>query len=235
MPLLPLLRDFDADPLLLTLRIAAVATLLALLLGVALGWVFARTRLPGRRVLEAICMLPLVLPPTVLGYGILVLMGRRSAVGGWLRAHFDYTVIFHWHGAVIASALVALPLVLKASSTAFAQVDQSLEAAARTLRQSRFGVFLRVTLPLAWPGILAGTLLAFARAMGEFGASLMVAGSIPQQTQTASMAIYDAVQAGRDDVALLLVLVISAVSVVILLLSNRLRAPLGGPRGRPQP
>jgi len=223
----PLLRDFDADPLLLTLRVAGVATLLALLLGVARGWVLARTPLPGRSVFEAVCMLPLVLPPTVLGYGILVLMGRRGALGGWLREHFDYTVIFHWHGAVIASALVALPLVLKASSTAFGQVDRTLEAAARTLRQTRWSVFLRVTLPLAWPGILAGTLLAFARAMGEFGASLMVAGSIPGQTQTASMAVYDAVQAGRDDVALLLALVISAVSVAILLLSNRLLSPRG--------
>jgi molybdate transport system permease protein len=220
----PLLRDFDAEPLALTLRVAFVATLLALLLGVALGWVFARTKLPGRSVLEAICMLPLVLPPTVLGYGILVLMGRRSAVGGWLREHLDYTVIFHWHGAVIASTLVALPLVLKAAGSAFAQVDRTLEAAARTLRQSRWSVFMRITLPLAWPGILAGTLLAFARAMGEFGASLMVAGSIPGQTQTASMAIYDAVQAGRDDAALVLVLVVSLVSVAILLVSNRLFA-----------
>ncbi len=213
--------QFDAAPLALTLRVATVATLLALGLGIALGWVFARTRLPGRGLLEAVCMLPLVLPPTVLGYGILVLMGRRSAVGGWLREHFDYTVIFNWHGAVIASALVALPLVLKGASSAFAQVDRNLEAAARTLRQSRWSTFVRVTLPLAWPGILAGTLLAFARAMGEFGASLMVAGSIPGQTQTASMAIYDAVQAGHDELALMLALVVSAVSVTILMLSNR--------------
>ncbi len=167
-------------------------------------------------------MLPLVLPPTVIGYALLVLMGRRGPVGAWLREHFDYSVIFHWHGAAIASALVALPLVLKAASTAFAQVDRDLESAARTLRQSEWGVFLRVTLPLAWPGVLAGTLLAFARAMGEFGASLMVAGSIPGQTQTASMAIYDAVQAGRDDVALLLALAVSALSVAILVASNRL-------------
>jgi molybdate transport system permease protein len=220
-----LLEQFDAEPLALTLRVATVATLLALLLGVALGWVFARTRLPGRRILEAVCMLPLVLPPTVLGYGLLVLVGRRSALGAWLREHFDYTLIFNWHGAVVASALVALPLVLKASSTAFDQVDRQLEAAARTLRQSEWSVFLRITLPLAWPGILAGTLLAFARAMGEFGASLMVAGSIPGRTQTASMAIYDAVQAGRDDVALVLAAVISAVSVAILVASNRLLSP----------
>lgn len=214
--------QFDAAPLALTLRVAGLATALALLLGVALGWVFARSRLPGRGVLEAVCMLPLVLPPTVLGYGLLVLMGRQGTLGAWLREHFDYTVIFHWHGAVIASALVALPLVLKGASSAFAQVDRQLEAAARTLRQSRWSTFVRVTLPLAWPGILAGTLLAFARAMGEFGASLMVAGSIPGQTQTASMAIYDAVQAGRDDLALMLALVVSAVSVAILVLSNRL-------------
>jgi len=218
----PLLADFDAAPLALTLRVATVATGAALLLGVVLGWVFARTRLPGRSVLEAVCMLPLVLPPTVIGYALLVLMGRRGPVGAWLREHFDYSVIFHWHGAAIASALVALPLVLKAASTAFSQVDRDLEAAARTLQQSEWGVFLRVTLPLAWPGILAGTLLAFARAMGEFGASLMVAGSIPGQTQTASMAIYDAVQAGRDDVALLLALAVSALSVAILVASNRL-------------
>ena len=216
-----LLAQFDAAPLALTLRVASVATLLALAAGVALGWVVARTRLPGRQVLEAVCMLPLVLPPTVLGYAVLVLMGRRSALGAWLREHFDYTVIFHWHGAVIASALVALPLVLKAASTAFAQVDRQLEAAARTLRQSEWSVFMRVTLPLAWPGILAGTLLAFARAMGEFGASLMVAGSIPGRTQTASMAIYDAVQAGRDDLALVLVLAVSGLSVASLLLANR--------------
>ena len=213
--------EFDAAPLTLTLRVASVATVLALIMGVGLGWLFARTKLPGRSVLEAVCMLPLVLPPTVLGYAILVLMGRRSALGGWLRENFDYTVIFNWHGAVIASTLVALPLVLKGASSAFTQEDRNLEAAARTLRQARWSTFVRVTLPLAWPGILAGTLLAFARAMGEFGASLMVAGSIPGQTQTASMAIYDAVQAGRDDIALMLALIVSAISVAILVLSNR--------------
>jgi molybdate transport system permease protein len=148
-------------------------------------------------------------------------MGRRGPVGAWLREHFDYSLIFHWHGAVLASTLVALPLVLKAASAALAQVDPELEAAARTLRQSRWGVFWRVTLPLAWPGILAGALLAFARAMGEFGASLMVAGSIPGHTQTAAMAIYDAVQAGQDELALALSLAVSVVSVVVLMASNR--------------
>ena len=121
-----------------------------------------------------------------------------------------------------ASAVVALPLVLRSATAAFAGVDRTLEAAASTLRQSPLSVFWRVTLPLAWPGILAGSLLAFARAMGEFGASLMVAGSIPQQTQTASMAIYDAVQAGRDDTALWLVLLTSALAMAVLVVSNKL-------------
>lgn len=212
---------FDWFPLVLSLKVAAFATLLALIAGVSLGWVFARKRFFGSTVLEAVFMLPLVLPPTVIGYAILVAAGRRSPLGAWLREHLDYTIIFSWHGAVVASAIVALPLVLKSASSAFAGVDRSLEAAASTLRQSQWSVFLRVTLPLAWPGILAGTLLAFARAMGEFGASLMVAGSIPNQTQTLSMAIYDAVQAGEDDLSLLLVLVTSVISIAILVISNR--------------
>ncbi|TSH90400.1 molybdate ABC transporter permease subunit [Verticiella sediminum] len=215
----------DWFPLTLSLKVASVATVLALLAGVALGWVVARTHMPGRTLLEAVLMLPLVLPPTVIGYFILMAAGRRSPLGNWLREHLDYTIIFSWHGAVVASAIVALPLVLKSASAAFAGVDRSLEAAASTLRQSRWSVFVRVTLPLAWPGILAGTLLAFARAMGEFGASLMVAGSIPGRTQTLSMAIYDAVQAGNDDLAFFYVIVTSVLSVAILVASNRLFSP----------
>lgn len=215
------MSTIDWSPLLLSLKVSAFATALALVIGVALGWLFARKPFPGSSVLEAAFMLPLVLPPTVIGYAILVTAGRRSPLGNWLREHFDYTIIFSWHGAVVASAVVALPLVLKSASAAFAGVDRTLEAAASTLRQSPFSVFVRVTLPLAWPGILAGTLLAYARAMGEFGASLMVAGSIPQQTQTLSMAIYDSVQAGQDDLALLLVIVTSVLSIAILLVANR--------------
>lgn len=219
------LQAIDWFPLLLSLKVAGCATLLALGGGIALGWVFARRSFPGSNWLEAACMLPMVLPPTVVGYGILLLAGRRGPLGAWLREHLGWGIVFNWHGAVVASAVVALPLVLKSASAAFAGVDRRLEAAARTLRQSPWSVFLRVTLPLAWPGILAGTLLAFARAMGEFGASLMVAGSIPHQTQTLSMAIYDAVQAGQDDTALVLVLVTSVLSAGVLVLSNRLLAP----------
>ncbi|OVZ55101.1 molybdenum ABC transporter permease subunit [Pigmentiphaga sp. NML080357] len=216
-----LFETFDAFPLILSLKVAALATLLALVAGVGLGWLFARRRFPGSAVAEALFMLPLVLPPTVIGYAILLAAGRRSPLGRWLYENFDYTIIFSWHGAVVASAVVALPLVLKSASAAFAGIDRTLEAAASTLGQSRWSVFLRVTLPLAWPGILAGTLLAFARAMGEFGASLMVAGSIPHRTQTLSMAIYDATQAGQDDLALLLVLITSVISIAILVACNR--------------
>lgn len=219
--MLSLLTITDWFPLVLSLKVAAFATALALIAGVSLGWVFARKKFPGHSIVEAIFMLPLVLPPTVIGYGILVAAGRKSPLGNWLREHFDYSIIFSWHGAVVASSVVALPLVLKSSGAAFSGVDRTLEAAASTLRQSPWSVFVRVTLPLAWPGILAGSLLAFARAMGEFGASLMVAGSIPQQTQTLSMAIYDSVQAGQNDLALLLVIVTSLLSIGILVLSNR--------------
>ncbi|MEH3085785.1 MAG: molybdate ABC transporter permease subunit [Xylophilus ampelinus] len=219
---LPSLAAIDWFPLGLSLKVAALATGIALVAGIALGWFIARRRFPGQQLLEAACMLPLVLPPTVIGYGILVLAGRRSPLGGWVREHLDYTLVFHWHGAVAASAVVAFPLALKSASAAFAGVDRTLEAAALTLRQSPFSVFVRVTLPLAWPGILAGALLAFARAMGEFGASLMVAGSIPGQTQTLSMAIYDAAQAGHDRLAMVLVAVTSLISIAILVLSNRI-------------
>jgi molybdate transport system permease protein len=215
------LHTVDWFPLGLSLKVAFFATLFAMFVGVGLAWVFNRFRFPGRGLLEAVFMLPLVLPPTVIGYAILVLAGRRSTLGRWLDANFDYTIIFSWHGAVVASAVVALPLVMKAAGAAFAGVDRTLEAAASTLRQSPFSVFLRITLPLAWPGILAGALLAFARAIGEFGASLMVAGSIPRQTQTLSMAIYDSVQAGQDDLALLLVVVTSLMSIAILVVSSR--------------
>lgn len=218
---IPGLPAFDWFPVALSLKVASLATVLALAAGLLLGWVFARRPFPGSGLVESVFMLPLVLPPTVIGYAILVAAGRNSPLGAWLKEHLDYSLIFSWHGAVVASALVALPLVLKSASAAFSRVDRALEAAASTLNQSAWSVFARVTLPLAWPGILAGTLLAFARAMGEFGASLMVAGSIPGRTQTLSMAIYDAVQAGDDTLALALVIITSVLSVVILAASNR--------------
>lgn len=212
-------------PLLLTLKVAGFATLLALVIGVAVAFALARYDFPGRDVLDAVCTLPLVMPPTVLGYYLIVLIGRRGWLGEWLWDTFGITLMFTWQGAVFAAAVVAFPLVFKGARAAFESVDGSLEGAARTLGVSEPGVFLRITLPLAWRGILAGTMLAFARGMGEFGATLMVAGNIPGRTQTLSLAVYDAVQAGQDDLANFLVLVTSIVCVAILFGSGKLLKP----------
>ena len=212
-------------PLLLTLKVAGWATLLATIAGVLIAYALARLRFPGREVLDAVMTLPMVMPPTVLGYYILVLVGRRGPIGAWLEENFGVSLIFTWQGAVIASSVVALPLVYKAAATAFEGVDRQLEQAARILGKSEWEVFFRVTLPLAWPGILAGAMLGFARALGEFGATLMVAGNIPGRTQTLSIAIYDAVEAGRDNVANFLVMITSIVCITILVASGRLLKP----------
>jgi len=212
-------------PLWLTLKVAGIATLIAFLIGVALALLFARVRFAGRDFLDAMLTLPMVLPPTVLGYYLIVLLGRRSVIGQWLEATFDFTFIFTWQGAVIAAAIVALPLVFKSARAAFEGVEPNLENAARVLGSKEPKVFVRVTLPLAMRGILAGTMLAFARAMGEFGATLMIAGNIPGRTQTLSMAVYDAVQAGNDSLANMLVIIISVTCIVILVSSGKLLTP----------
>ncbi|MFH0342721.1 MAG: molybdate ABC transporter permease subunit [Chromatiales bacterium] len=206
----------------LTLKVAGWATVLNLAFGVAIGFLLARKRFPGRDLLEALLTLPLVMPPTVLGYYLLVLLGRHGPIGGWLQENFGINLIFTWQGAVIAATIVAFPLVFKSARAAFEAVDPQFEQAARVLRISEIAVFFRVTLPLAWRGILAGVLLAFARATGEFGATLMVAGSIPGKTQTLSIAVYEAVQAGQDDVANFLVLVTSVACITVLLAAGRL-------------
>jgi molybdate transport system permease protein len=214
--------DLAWPALALSLKVAGCATALNLVGGVAVGYALARLRFPGRNVLDSLLTLPMVMPPTVLGYYLLVLLGRRGWLGKWLDDQFGITLIFTWQGAVIASSIVAFPLVFKPARAAFEAVDGQLEQAARVLGVSELAIFFRVTLPLAWRGILAGVLLAFARALGEFGATLMVAGSIPGKTQTLSIAVYEAVQAGQDDVANSLVLITSAVCVVVLLTAGRL-------------
>jgi len=206
----------------LSLKVACWATLLALVAGTGFGYLLARKRFFGRELLDAMLTLPMVMPPTVLGYYLLVLIGREGVVGAWLQHHFGINLIFTWQAAVIAAAVVAFPLVLKGARAAFETVDMQLEQAAMVLGVSSFGVFLRVTLPLAWRGVLGGTLLAFARSMGEFGATLMVAGSIPGKTQTLSIAVYEAVQAGQDDTANLLVIITSVVCVTVLVAANKL-------------
>ncbi|HWI10375.1 MAG TPA: molybdate ABC transporter permease subunit [Burkholderiaceae bacterium] len=213
----------------LTLKVAAWATAINLVLGVAVGWLLARRRFIGRKFVDAVLTLPLVLPPTVMGYYLLVVIGKRGWLGDWLQTTFGINLIFTWQGAVIAATIVAFPLVLKSARSAFETVDPQLESAARVLGLNEWAVFFRVTIPMAWPGILAGVLLVFARSLGEFGATLMVAGSIPGRTQTLSIAVYEAVQAGQDDSANFLVAVTSITCIAVLLAAGRL-APAGRTR-----
>lgn len=206
----------------LSLKVACCATLLNLLLGTAAGFLLARGRFPGRDLLDTLLTLPMVLPPTVLGYYLLVVFGRNGWLGQHLQQWFGINLIFTWQGAVLAAAVVTFPLVCKPARAAFESINPQLEQAARVLGMPAYAVFLRVTLPLAWRGLLAGLLLAFARALGEFGATLMIAGSIPGETQTLSIAVYEAVQAGNDTLANQLVLLISAVCVLVLWSTSRL-------------
>ena len=206
----------------LSLQVAGWATALNLVLGIGVGYLLARTRFVGRDLLDTLLTLPMVMPPTVLGYYLLVLLGRNGWIGKWLQNTFGIHLIFTLKGAVIAATIVAFPLVFKPARAAFEAIDRQVEEAGRVLGISEIGIFLRITLPLAWRGILAGVLLAFARALGEFGATLMVAGSIPGKTQTLSIAVYEAVQAGQDDIANTLVLITSLVCVVVLLSAGRL-------------
>lgn len=200
------------EPVILSLKVALAAVCIDFVAGLAVARTMARTEFMGKNVLESLIILPMVLPPTVLGYGLLILLGKRGPVGRFLLEYFDFQLIFTWWAAVIASAVVSFPLMYQSAKAAFAGVDISLEQAARTLGAREARIFLTITLPLAWPGILAGLVLSFARALGEFGATLMVAGNIPGKTQTIPLAIYFAVETGDTDAARNLVLVITALS-----------------------
>lgn len=202
-------------PLLLSLKVAGWATLFAAIFGIGLAFLLSRWHSPLCNLVDSVLTLPMVLPPTVIGYYLLVLLGRRGWLGQWL-SEIGIELVFTWQGAVIAATVVAFPLVLKATRAAFEDVDHRLEDAGIVLGLSRLQVFFRVSLPLAMRGIMAGVLLAFARALGEFGATLMIAGSIPGRTQTLSISIYEAVQAGNDSFAMVLVLVTSISCITVL-------------------
>ncbi|MBA3015784.1 MAG: molybdate ABC transporter permease subunit [Proteobacteria bacterium] len=210
------------SPLSLTIKVAVLATAGAMIIGVTAAYLLSRKKFWGRDMLEVMLSLPLVLPPTVLGYYLLVVIGRKGFFGRWLYENFGVSLIFTWQGAVLAAMIVSLPLVFKSAGAAFAAVNKQCEEAAATLGASEVTIFFRVSLPLAWRGILAGSMMAFARAMGEFGATLMVAGNLPGRTQTLSMAVYDAVQAGDFQQANFLVVIITVVSAAILYGSGKL-------------
>jgi molybdate transport system permease protein len=212
----------DWFPLWLSLRVAALSTLISLAVGLWIAHLLANREFRGKDLLDAAITLPLVLPPTVLGYYLLVLIGRETPLGRAWEWAFGSPLVFTWKAAVVASILHSLPLLVKWVRSALESVDRSYEMAARSLGASEWRVFGKVTLPLAGRSILAAAALCFARALGDFGITVMIAGNIPGRTQTLAVAIYDAVESGDGQLARLLTVVISIIAVVVLTLVNRI-------------
>ena len=208
----------------LSLRVAVLATVVNAMIGIPLAYALARRRFRGKAVVDLLVTLPLVLPPTVTGYYLIVLLGRRGWLGAPLYQATGWTIAFTWYAAVVAATVMALPLLVRTARAAIESVDRDLEKAAYTLGRSEWRTALEVTLPLARNGILAGLVLAFARALGEFGATLMLAGNIPGRTTTVPLAIYTAVQTGESAAALALVGILTALSCVVLVAAGRLGA-----------
>ena len=213
---------------LFTLEMAALSTALIIPLGVAVAWLLARKDWPGRSLVETFVMLPLFIPPVATGLLLLLLFGRRGPIGAFLERNFDLEIVFTWRAVVLACAVMAFPLFVRTAQTAFAEVNRRAEDIARTLGASEWRVFRTISLPLAWRGIVAGAVLAFARALGEFGATALVAGMIPRETMTISLAIYQNVQLGRDAAAYPLLLISIAIVFVTVWLGQRIaqRPPL---------
>ena len=221
----------ELDAIVLSLQVATFATLASLPLGIAVAFVLARCTFPGKMLLNGLVHLPLVLPPVVTGYALLVLLGRRGPIGAFLDSTFGIVLAFRWTGAALACAVMAFPLLVRAVRLAMEGVDERLEQAAATLGAPPLWVFLTVTLPLSMPGIVAGATLAFAKALGEFGATITFVSNIPGETQTIALAIYAYTQTpGGEDGAVRLSLVAVALSLGALLVSEIL-ARRGDRRG----
>lgn len=214
------------ESLKLSLLVVSLATLVISIIGIAMGYVLAKYNFRGKELLDSILTLPIVLPPTVTGYYLIVLLGRRGLVGQYIYELTGWTVTFTWQAVVIAASVIALPLMIKSARAAIESVDPHYEIVSYTLGKSRLETFFLITLPLAKRGILAGIILSFARALGEFGATLMLAGNIPGKTQTMPLAIYEAVISGEDKKAQLLALILTAISVVVVYLTNKLNRPI---------
>jgi molybdate transport system permease protein len=214
-------ETIDWYPLWLSLRVASLATLISLAAGLPTAYALAHGKFRGRHVLEALTTLPIVLPPTVLGYYLLVVLGRAGPFGRLYESVFGVPLVFTWQAAVVAACFHSIPLLVRSARAAFASVDPTLENAARSLGANEWRVFWRVSLPLARHSILAASVFAFARALGDFGVTMMIAGNIPGRTQTMSVAIYDAVQSGNTQVANVMVVVMSALALTILYVVNR--------------
>ncbi len=210
----------DYTPLLLSLKVAGISTVIVFVLGVFFAHVFARRTFFGKGVIESLFLLPLVLPPTVVGFGLLILFGKKGWIGSWLLNWFDIQIVFTWIGAVIASIVVSFPLMYQSAVAAFENLDTRLENAARTMGASEWRVFWTISFRLAWPGLLAGLVLSFARGLGEFGATLMLAGYIPGKTDTIPMAIYFAVESGQMEKATFWVVIIVALGFSTIMWLN---------------
>jgi molybdate transport system permease protein len=220
------------DPLWLSYKVAFIATLIALVLGVGLATLLARPRLPGRELIDAVLTVPLVLPPTVIGFYLLTALGKHSFLGSRFQDIFDVRLLFSFRGCVIASSVAALPMVVKSARVAIEDVDTTLVQAARTLGAGPVRIFWTVTLPLAARGIMAGVILGFARALGEFGVTLMVAGDIPGETQTATLYIYDQIMAEGDDSAYGMIAVLTVTALGVLWAVNHLNRRRGSAANR---
>lgn len=206
----------------LSFLIVSIATVIVGILGLAFAFLLAKRDFRGKELLDAFLTMPLVLPPTVTGYYLIVLLGRRGLIGSYVYNLTGWTIAFTWQGAVVAAVVVALPLMIKASRASIESVNPDYEIASYTLGKSRFETFFRITLPLAKRGVFAGLVLSFARALGEFGATLMIAGNIPGKTQTMPLAIYEAVAAGDERQAQILALLLTAISISAVYLTNKI-------------
>ena len=218
------LSPLEIEALTLSAQVAFWAVLVSLPLGIAVAWLLARTRFPGKALVDALVHVPLVVPPVVIGYVLLILLGRRGMIGAWLWDSFEFTLAFTWQGAAVASAVMGFPLMVRAIRLSLEAIDPRLEAAARTLGARPIGVFFSVTLPLTSSGILAGVILAFARSLGEFGATITFVSSIPDETRTLPIALYGLAQVPGGEAAALRIVVISIVLAVAALLASEVAA-----------
>lgn len=209
------------EPILLSLRIASIATVFSFLFGILFAYILNKKKIPGKNFWETLITLPMILPPSVTGYFLLMLLGKRGVIGSALIDLFGFKIIFTWYAAVIAACIVSLPLMYQNAKAAFQNIDPAYEKAARTLGGGEFQIFRTIIFPLAWPGIISGIVLSFCRAIGEFGATLMVAGNIPGKTQTVPTAIYYAVENGNTTEANTLVLIMTVFSFVLILSLNK--------------
>jgi molybdate transport system permease protein len=212
--------NINYSPLILSFKTATISTLIVFIAGVVLARLIGRNSFRGKSIIEAIILLPLVLPPTVVGFGLLYVFGKNGFIGRLLLDWFDFQVVFTWYGVIIAAVVVSFPLMYQSAAAAFQQYDPNIENAAYTMGASKWRVFWTISFPLAWPGLLSGLVLSFARALGEFGATLMIAGYIPNVTDTIPLAIYFAVESGNMEVAKFWVIIIVALGFSAILWLN---------------